>query len=382
MTAFPTVFDGQIRVMQGEEFHITIAETAKPFCVHTPRTIPFAYRDKLQAELHLLESQNIIAPVTETTPWCAPLVVTPKKNSEKIRMCVDLPHLNRFVIRERYQSPTPSEAVADIVASEAKIFTVFDALKSYHQCPLDQVSQSLTTSITPFGRYKYLHASYGISSISEHYNRRMTEAFRGLSGFRRIVDDFVIYDSNITDHESHVKQFLQHCADFNISLNTEKCQFFQHQVTFAGFQLSAEGYQVDPSITAAITNYLTPTNYSELQSFLGLVNQLSTSTNILATLLDPLRPLLSTKNEFLWSTPQDEALSHIKKSLTAPPQPSFFDINKPTRLCTDASRQGLGFILQQKTAEKWALIQAGSRFLSDAETRYEKHVKIDPLKKY
>ena len=81
MTAFPTVFDGQIRVMQGEEFHITIAETAKPFGVHTPRTIPFAYRDKLQAELHLLESQNIIAPVTEATPWCAPIVVTPKKNS-------------------------------------------------------------------------------------------------------------------------------------------------------------------------------------------------------------------------------------------------------------------------------------------------------------
>ena len=198
----------------------------------------------------------------------------------------------------------------------------------------------------------------------------MTEAFRGLSGFRRIVNDFVIYDSNISDYESHVKQFLQCCADFNISLNTEKFQFFQRQVTFAGFQLSAEGYQVDPSITAAITNYPTPTNRSELRSFLGLVNQLSTSTNALATLLDPLRPLLSTKNEFLWSTPQDEALSHIKKSLTAPPQLSFFDINKPTRLCTDASRQGLGFILQQKTAEKWALIQAGSHFLLDAETRY------------
>ena len=32
--------------------------------------------------------------------------------------------------------------------------------------------------------------------------------------------------------------------------------------------------------------------------------------------------------------------------------------------------QGLGFVLQQKTAEQWTLIQAGSRFLSDAETRY------------
>ena len=125
-------------------------------------------------------------------------------------MCVDLSHLNRYVIRERYQSPTPAQAVADIAASEAKIFTtVLDALKGYHQCPLDQESQTLTTFITPFGRYKYLQAPYGISSISEHYNCGMTEAFSGLSGFRRIVDDFVIYDSNITEHINHVKQFLQ-----------------------------------------------------------------------------------------------------------------------------------------------------------------------------
>ena len=80
--------------------------------------------------------------------------------------------------------------------------------------------------------------------------------------------------------------------------------------------------------------------------------------------------MLSTKNELLWSTTQKEAFTQVKKSLTTPPLLSFFDINRPTRLCTDASRQGLGFILQQKMADKWTLIQAGSRFLSDAETRY------------
>jgi len=199
-------------------------------------------------------------------------------------------------------------------------------LKDYHQCPLDQESQSLTTFISPFDRYKYLRAPYGILSISEHYNHKITEAFKGLSGFRRIVDDFVIYNSNISAHEDHVKQFLQRCADFNISLNTEKYQFFQKQVTFVGFQLSANGYQVDPSITAAIMNYFTPTSRTELRSFLRLVNQLSTSTNSLAALLSPLRPLLSTKNDFLWSATQDEALNNVKKSLTAPPQLLFFDI--------------------------------------------------------
>ena len=153
---FPSVFDGQINTMDGEEFHITLTEDAQPFCVNTPRAIPFAFRDKLKAELDFLQDQGIITPVTEPTEWCAPIVVTPKKGTDKIRMCVDLSRLNRFVERERYQSATPAQAVADIAAESAKIFTKLDAIKGYHQCPLDEDSQLLTTFITPFGRFRYL----------------------------------------------------------------------------------------------------------------------------------------------------------------------------------------------------------------------------------
>ena len=88
---FPTVFDGSIRRMEGEEFHITLTAHAKPFCVNTPRSIPYVYRDKLKAELDLLQAQQIIAPVTEATEWCAPIVVMPKKNSDKIHMCGPIP---------------------------------------------------------------------------------------------------------------------------------------------------------------------------------------------------------------------------------------------------------------------------------------------------
>ena len=90
----------------------------------------------------------------------------------------------------------------------------------------------------------------------------------------------------------------------------------------------------------------------------------------MAPSLAPLRPLLSTKNDFLWLPDHDLAFSKAKELLTSPSILSFFDINKQTRLCTDASRQGLGFILQQKQGDTWELVQAGSRFLSDTESRY------------
>ena len=121
---------------------------------------------------------------------------------------MDLSKLNRYVHRERYQSPTPAEAVAEITASEAQIFTVLDAKKGYHQCLMDKKSQLLTTFLTPFGYFKYQSAPYGLSSITENYNRRMADAFEGLTGFHRIVDDIAIYNKDETSHKQDVRQFL------------------------------------------------------------------------------------------------------------------------------------------------------------------------------
>jgi len=265
-------------------------------------------------------------------------------------------------------SPTPAEAVADIAAQEA---TVIDAMKGYHQCPLAVESQELTTFITPYGRFKYLRAPYGLSSIAEHYNRRMAEALEGLTGYRRIVDDIVIYDKDPQQHVAHVKQFLERCKERQIAINKDKWKFCRTSVTFAGFHLSSNGYQLDSSITEAISSFPTPTTRSELRSFMGLVNQLASGTNAIAGLTAPFRSLLSTKNEFLWTTEHGKAVSQMKKCLTTAPVLAFFDMARPTRLCTDASRQGLGFVLQQlATDDKWHLVQAGSRCLTDAESRY------------
>jgi hypothetical protein len=141
-------------------------------------------------------------------------------------------------------------------------------------------------------------------------------------------------------------------------------------VDFAGFILSPRGYQINPSITQATSEFPTPGSRTDLRSFIGLVNQLLASTPKISMLLAPLRPLLSTKQEYTWNDELESAFTNVKKSLTSAPVLSYFDLHKETRLCTDASCQDLGFILQQKTGSTWSLVQAGSRFLSDPENRY------------
>ena len=242
-------------------------------------------------------------------------------------MCVDFSRLNRYVKRKRYQSQTPAEAVASISANEEKYFTVIDAAKKYLQCPLDDESQLYTTFITPFG---HLRVPYGLSSIAEHYNCCMAEAFGGLLAFRRIVDDMVIYGKDKERHIAHVKQFLQRYQDRQISLNRDKCTFCQTTITFTGFKLSPEGYCIDSSIIDAVSSFPAPSSRSDLRSFFGLINQLSSCTDTIAALLGLLRPLLSTKNDFLWSPKHKQAFRRAKEHLTTVPTLAYFSVNKPT----------------------------------------------------
>ena len=186
---FPTVFGDNIRVMPGERFQIHLKEYAVPFCAPSPRRVALSLREPLKQELQKLVAEGTIIPVTEPTEWCTPIVVEPNKDGE-IRLCVDLSHLNKLVRTE--QCLTPMEEVASIAGDDAKWFTVFDAAKGYHQCPLHEESVLKTMFITPFGRYAFLRASYGVSSISDHYNRRMDEAFTGMTGYKKIIDDVVI----------------------------------------------------------------------------------------------------------------------------------------------------------------------------------------------
>lgn len=65
------------------------------------------------------------------------------------------------------------------------------------------------------------------------------------------------------------------------------------------------------------------------------------------------------------------AFESVKRALTSPPVLAFFDPKLPTVLQTDASRlNGLGFALMQKHGDCWRLVQCGSRFLTDTESRY------------
>ena len=259
---FADELGGELFTMPEEQFDIYLTDSYEPFSVCMPHPVPYAYRDKLQGKL-----DNVIAPVTTPTEWCAPIVITPKKDRDDIRLCVDLSKLNKYIKRERYLSLSPHEAVADIMSSDAIYFTTIDALSGYWQVPLAPECLELTTFITPFGRYMFCSAPFGICSILERYNWHMDEALIGIQNIHKIVDGIIIYDRTYEENVKHVREVLEWCGQRKISLKREKFVFAQPKAKFSGYIMGPDEFAADPSLTKAICEFPCPTNITELRSF-------------------------------------------------------------------------------------------------------------------
>ena len=99
--------------------------------------------------------------------------------------------------------------------------------------------------------------------------------------------------------------------------------------------------------------------------------------------MSPFRPFLSPKVAFRWDTVLNEAFEKSKDHIISLIKNGveIFDINRVTCLRPDWSKHGIGYFLIQKHCnctselpdccdEGWKVTLAGSRFLSDTESRY------------
>lgn len=75
------------------------------------------------------------------------------------------------------------------------------------------------------------------------------------------------------EHEQHLKQVFECLRRNKLYANPEKCDFFKTEISYLGHIISGDGIAVDPAKIRAIVEWPTPTNVSEVRSFMGLISQ-------------------------------------------------------------------------------------------------------------
>ena len=246
------------------DFHMRLDPTVPPV-VCSVRKIPVAMKQDVISELEHIET------VTEPTEWVSSMVAAKKKDGS-IRLCIDLVHLNRALLRPHH----PMKTIDDILRnmSNAKVFSILNAKTSFWQIPLDEQSSLLTTIITSNCRYKFLRMPYGITSGFEVFQRSMEHLFAN-QPCEIIVDDILVYGKNTEEHDANLRQVFYRVRQLNMKLNAEKCKFHVTEVLFVGHVLTADEVKCDKSKISVITIMNTLKDKTELRRFFGMCNYVS-----------------------------------------------------------------------------------------------------------
>jgi hypothetical protein len=154
-----------------------------------------------------------------------------------------------------------------------------------------------------------------------------------------------------------------------------KCAFAQRSVEFLGHVVSDKGVSVDPHKTDAIRDWPTPTNTTQLRSFLGLANFYRRFVPNYATVALPLTDLLKDNVSFQWTPQEESAFQALKTALTSTPVLRLPDPDAEFLVTTDASDFAIGATLSQKGGDGERPIAFDSRNLLPAERNYPTHEK-------
>ena len=116
---YPDRFEG-IGNFEGT-YHIVTDPTIPPV-VHSPRRPPISMIREIKEELDQMERTGVIEKVTEPTDWVSSLVYA-RKQSGKLRICLDPRDLNKAIKRPHY----PTKTIEDI-SYKLKVATIFSKL--------------------------------------------------------------------------------------------------------------------------------------------------------------------------------------------------------------------------------------------------------------
>ena len=101
-----------------------------------------------------------------------------------------------------------------------------------------------------------------------------------MEGVTGIADDMVIAGRDEMEHDRNFLAFMEKCISNNLTLNLEKIQFKQSQVSFYGHCWSKHGIAPDPKKIQALTHMDFPPDKETMRSFLGMINYLIVHTSL------------------------------------------------------------------------------------------------------
>lgn len=213
---------------------------------------------------------------------------------------------------------------------------------------------------------------FGLSGAPSTFQRLMNSVLIGINGVKAFVylDDIIIYATDLTDHESKLREVFSRLDKHNLRLQTSKCQFLRREVIYLGHLITDKGVEPDPEKIRCVKEHPTPRNVVEIKQFLGLSGYYRRFIKDYSRISKPLTSLLKKNVPFEWTIEAQTAFDMLKEKLINAPILQYPNFEKEFILTTDASQFAIGSILSQGIPGQDLPVAYASRTLNKAEQAY------------
>lgn len=367
LDSYKDVLAGGLGRYTGEAAHLVVRPDATPvYC--RARPLPYALRERVDAELDAMLAAGVIEPI-DCSAWAAPLVPVRKKDGG-LRVCADFKvTLNPYLVVDRYPLPRIQDLFANLSGGEK--FTKIDMSQAYNQICLSEDSKKYTVISTHRGLFRYNRLVYGLASSSGIFQRIINNLIKNIPNTQAFLDDVIITGPDDEAHLRTLETVLKKFQSHGLKIKRNKCTFLADEVNYLGYIVSKQGIRPDPTKINSIKKMPTPTNTSELRSFLGMVNFYAKFVRNLSHILHPLYELLKKGKTWIWSSACEKAFNQVKELLLGNKVLMHYDPKRELIVTCDASGRGIGGVLSQIDgggAER--PVAYVSRKLTDAEKSY------------
>ena len=373
LSQYSSCFEG-IGCFPGDPYKFHLKPDHKP-ARHAPRKVPVHLEKAFKEEIDSLVNQGILEEVKEHTDWVNSYVIVEKDTGnvhvpnhsvkKKLRICLDPRDLNEALEREPYHTRSVDEITAKLQGMT--VFTIVDFRKGYWMVVLHPDSRKLTCMALPFGRFQWTRLPMGTVVAQDIFQSKLDAIFIGMNGVTGIADDMIIAGKDEMEHDRNFQAFMEKCMENSLTLNVEKIQFKQKQVSFYGHIWSENGISPDPKKIQAIKHMEFPPDKETMRSFLGMINYLNRYSALSVHLAAPLSSLTHQATDYKPEKTHMENFQRLKMEISNVEALPYFNTSAETTLQTDASKKGLGACLMQNGK----VVCYASRALTKTEQNYQ-----------
>ena len=327
------------------EHRIILEDKVTPVRQRQHRLNP-KYSLMVKEELDKLLEVGFIYPVPYSE-WVSPIVMVPKKNG-KVRICQDFRKLNAATRKDYFPLPF-TDSILDAVAGH-ECYSFLDGFSGYNQVQIAKEDQLKTTFTTDWGTFAYKVMPFGLCNAPATFQRVMTQAFQDelRVSMEIFLDDFCSFSTR-EEHLEKLGRCLDKCAQFGISLNSEKCQFGVPSGKLLGHIVSTAGIATDPDKIKIILDLQIPDTVTGVRIFLGHVSYYRRFIYKFAVICIPLTKLLKKplpdSPDPIWTKECTIAFETLKQRLVSAPILVTPCWTKQFEVYVDASNVAIGSVL-------------------------------------